>query len=141
MSGTGICVLVALIALIAVIYAIARTNDQKAQTINRAHATYQQALADLRANPGSTQIREGVLAYGRQYANIARQNGQRTIFDEMALANDLASIPVPVSVATATAAPATNAEERLRQLTRLRDQALISADEYEKRRQQIINEV
>ena len=106
------------------------------QAVATANAQYHQTLADLRADPGNTQIRAGVIAYGRVYAIIARQYGQRLRFDELALATDLLAIPVPVPlVEPAPAASRSSAEDRLWQLGWLRDEHLISTDEHATRQQ------
>jgi hypothetical protein len=54
-----------------------------------AWGAYQEALQRLRSNPGSAELRVQALAWGRSYYSLARNDGAPTIYDEMALANDL----------------------------------------------------
>jgi hypothetical protein len=140
MSAEGIVIIVLVLVLIIgipVLLGMISTAQNKA--IKQGRAAYQQSLVALRDDPGNSARREYALKAGRTFAELARQNGQRTLFDEAALANDLAAIPVPAIVGPV--AGGTSPEERLRQLTSLREQGLITPQEYEAQRQQILRSV
>ena len=58
---------------------------------NRLFLEYETAKEKLRKNPQDSLMREAVLLAGRQYyANL--RNGQLSIYDKQALANDLSTI-------------------------------------------------
>lgn len=58
-------------------------------SFEEAHAAYGQALERLRAAPASRECREVVVRLGRLRAELGRRAGQATVYDELAIANDL----------------------------------------------------
>jgi len=97
------------------------------------------ALAALKANPTNADLRERALAIGRAYAALAREQGKITIFDEVALSNDIAAATAGAS--SAATAPVTSIEERLTRLSDLRAKGLLSDQEFDARRQKILDEL
>jgi hypothetical protein len=120
-----------------------RPKAELLRDIQQAEESYKAALAQLKASPTSAELRERALDFGRKYAARTRSaagQGNVTIFDEVALANDLQA-----ACAAATAAsPRGNEdaiEDRLLRLAELRDNKLISDQEFGERRQQILGEL
>ncbi len=119
----------------------------KYKAIEDARKAYQASLAALTAQPGNSQKRKDTLELGRAYSNLTRDKKGVTIFDEIALMNDINAAcggtaavtgsPVPVVPAVETA----NVADRLAKLQALRDQNLISTAEYEAKRQKVIDEI
>lgn len=105
------------------------------QRLNAAHAAYQAALTKLKTSPTDPTLKTAALQLGRAYAAMQREQQVATVYDEMALMNDISA-----ATAAATAAPPT-VEERLRQLAELQSKGLITPDEYVQRRQHLIAEV
>lgn len=146
-STTLLCLVIpaVLIVLIMVVSGNAQAARQKA--LLEARTAYEKALNDLRERPTDPTRRQAALDAGRQYASLSRENKGTTIFDEAALKNDLdaatagavslAAPPSPVS----GAAPAASVADRLRQLDDLRQQGLITDDEYQARRKAILEGV
>ena len=122
---------------------------------SKAKAEYQASLAQLRANPANASLRQRTLTLGRNYSALTRNNKGVTIFDEMALMNDINAACGGTAVLSntlvspnpyahvATAVPITSApvEDRLARLTKMRQQELISDAEYQSKRQQLLDEM
>jgi hypothetical protein len=131
------CFAVAFVVIMAfiglVFFLIAR---HKRRELEKAYASYQQALAALRANPANPEARASALAWGRQYSSLARDSKGVTTYDEVALSNDIGA-----ATAGAGQAPRGSVAERLRRLDELRSQQAVSEDEYRSQRARIIEEV
>ena len=95
---------------------------------------YQTALGNLKADPTNADLKQRALALGRAYARLTREQKAVTIFDEMALSND-------ISAATAGAGRTLSAEDRLQALDTLRAKGLVSDAEYTQKRQKLIDEM
>lgn len=128
-----------------VIFAIASGIAQgKAQ--ENARRAYQASLAALEADPGSAQLRQKTLALGRAYSNLTRDKKGVTLFDEVALMNDINAACGGTATNTESRSPVVNTNtisiaDRLAKLETLREQNLITAAEYESKRGQLINEI
>ena len=135
---------VVIVVAYAVIMAAARSQ---------AKAAYESSLAQLRSNPSDAGLRQRTLTLGRTYSNATRNNKGVTIFDEMALMNDINAacggtavahgdsfrpVPAPVALPSANASPL---EDRLMRLTKLKEQGLVNDEEYQSKRQQLLSEV
>jgi hypothetical protein len=131
-------VILCMIPIVLVVVVIARADQRKAteeQELNQAHAAYQETLQALKAQPASADLRQRALELGRTYSNLTRGRQGVTVYDEMALMND-------ISAATANAvAGASSAEERLRKLGDLKAKGLITDQEYEAQRKQILSDL
>ena len=85
--------------------------DEARRTLEAAKVAYQRSLGDLRSDPTNTQLREQTLRLGRHYSNLGRNSQGETIFDEMAIMNDIGAavgsaatlVPPPQPAATSTA--------------------------------------
>ena len=119
----------------------------KANAIAAAQKAYQASLRDLSADPTNTRKRQDTLALGRNYSNLTRDKKGVTIFDEVALMNDInaacgsgAQRPATAPAGQPSSAD-TGVSARLAKLQALKDQNLIRDDEYQAKRQQIIDEI
>jgi hypothetical protein len=107
--------------------------------VPQAHTIYQDALLTLKTNPTSADLRQRALSVGRAYSYLTRQNNI-TIYDEMAVMND-------IEAATAGAGAPTSApdresiEARLTRLNDLHAKGLVSDQEWNERRQKILDEL
>jgi hypothetical protein len=99
LDACGVFVLVVVAVIVAVAALASSAAAKRRNQLAAAWGAYQQALQRLRSNPGSSELRVQALAWGRSHYSLARKDGVPTIYDEMALANDL----------TASAAPGTHA--------------------------------
>jgi hypothetical protein len=83
---------------------------------------------------------EQALTLGRAYANLTRAHKGVTIYDEMAVMNDL-NAATAGAVASPVQAPVGTVEERLAKLDDLRARSIISDVEFAERRQKILDEI
>src|SRR5262245_3237330 len=107
----------------------ARTRERQA-----AFDAYQSELAKLKANPTDPNIKQRALQLGRTYANHTRQQKGVTVFDEVALSNDISAATAAATVAQPAQPPPiaqpTSLADRMRKLNELRDAGLITDIEY-----------
>jgi len=135
-----LCVVVGVIGAIAV-------GIGKANAIEKARQAYQASLAELTADPTNAQKRQNTLALGRAYSNLARDQKGVTVFDEMALMNDInaacggATTLAQPNPSSGPAPVDSSIEARLAQLRTLMERNLISSAEYETKRQQLLSEI
>jgi len=91
----------------------------------------------LKKYPTDPDAKQHALEVGRGYAAMTREQKNVTIFDEMALMNDINA----ATAGAVAARPATSVETRLQELERLRANGLITDAEYAAKRQQLIDEM
>lgn len=115
----------------------------RAETLD---ASYREALRLLEARPSDPALRRQALECGRELAAFCREDGSETVFDELALKNDLDAATASVNLDSA--APRRHSvgnrdqpsvENRLRKILELRDAGLITDSEYEARRGSILD--
>ena len=113
------------------------------KTKEKARLAYVEALEKLKANPTNSDLRQSTLALGRSYANMMRDNKGHTTFDEVALMNDInaacANALAPLS--PVRSAPPSSVEERLLKLQSLRESGLISEEDYQARKREILEQI
>ncbi|HRH40476.1 MAG TPA: hypothetical protein PKY82_02440 [Pyrinomonadaceae bacterium] len=103
---------------------------------------YQQSLSRLRTNPNDAELKQRTITLGRTYSNLTRNKNGDIAFDEMALMNEINAACAnaqPVQFQNSTTK--STIQERLLQLQKLKEQNLLSDNEYNARRQQILNEI
>jgi hypothetical protein len=128
--------------IVAVLAGVAQAN-----ALEKARQAYQGSLTQLTNDPTNPQKRQATLALGRAYSNLTRNKKGVTVFDEVALMNDInaacggAATFAGTGPLTSTAHVQVSAEARLTKLQTLREQNLISPEEYEAKRQQVLNEL
>ena len=131
----GFFVLV-LIALIVLIGSILVRNMQEKKELGDALQAYQTILEQLKTDPTNADLRQRTLQLGRVYSNLTRNKTGVTIYDEVAVMNDInAACGGTVNV------QGRSVEERLARLQQLLAGGHIAEDEYRRRRQSIIDEV
>jgi predicted negative regulator of RcsB-dependent stress response len=140
MDTTLLCIVVPIIGIFAILGGRWYQRHALDRTIAAAQARYQRTLAHLKADPANADLREHTLAVGRWYAGVARQQTGTTIFDEMALMNDISAATAGRNAPSPPDAT-TSAEQRLQHLGDLRERGLITDEEYAARRQAIIEGV
>ena len=143
-DGTGAvcCGAIILIIIIAVLIGNS-TIKQRTQVYNSARDNYYLSLARLKENPTDPDLRQATLAFGRTYSNLTRNNKGVTIFDEVALSNDI-NAACGGATRLANEKPTSHTqtiESRLQKLTDLKNGGLISEEEYAARRQKILDDV
>jgi hypothetical protein len=127
-----ICVLFAVVAMIGVFVALFQYAAR-----DEAKQAYLGSLEKLKHDPQNPDLREQTLALGRAYARKGVVG-----FDEVALMNDINA----ACARAATNVPAEGqskppVEERLAKLDELRSKQLVSEEEYQTRRKQILDEL
>jgi len=146
-SGLACCgVVVGIIVFIA--WAYSRENTKKLEAIRDAGNAYYSALEQLKHDSTNANLRQHVLGLGRRYSNLTRDKKGVTIYDEMALMNDINAAcagTMPMGgFGQPVTQPVTNkssAEERLSKLSMLKEKGLIDDQEYAERRQKILDEL
>jgi len=123
--------------LVAISIANSREADRRRKALAEARDAYHGALAELKAAPSNPDVKQRTLDFGRTYSNLTRQSKGVTVYDEMALANDISAA---TAGATAAAVPAT-VQERLTRLDELRASGTITEAEHAARRQKIVEEL
>jgi|GEM_PF-4142129 len=112
----------------------------------KAKAAYHASLLALANDPRNPELRHGALELGRAYSRLMRRSKSVTIFDEIALSNDInavsggtLAIAPPGDSQYSTGTP--TMEDRLAQLARAKERGLISDAEYTAKRKQVLDEV
>lgn len=145
MDGCGLGIIFGIILFALIIVGIISTagkmEEEKNKKINDARANYQDALLKLKKDPANPDQRQKTLELGRIYSNLARDAKGVTLFDEMALMNDI-NAACGGTTGNQIASPSSqSAEERLKKLSDLKTKGLINDQEYEEKRKQILNDV
>ena len=117
-------------------YSIVARDEKKKERLRleRARQNYQNGLEQLKSAPTNPDLKQTVLELGRHYSALSREAKGQTIFDEVALMNDL-------NAATAGAVTKKSIEERLVNLSELKSKGVIDEKEYDAKRKQILDEV
>ncbi|HKS10865.1 MAG TPA: SHOCT domain-containing protein [Pyrinomonadaceae bacterium] len=117
-------------------------REEQIRRLNAAKDAYFNALKRLKANPTSADLRESTLQLGRKYSNLTRNDSGVTVYDEVALSNDInaACAGATILVDAKSAQPQT-IESRLQKLVELKSKGLIDEQEYAARREKILDEV
>ena len=132
---------VLLVIIIGVIWVVAASANARTKKLTEAKAAYQESLSRLKQKPTDADIKQQTLALGRAYSNLTRDQKGVTIFDEVALSNDINAASAGASQGAGHAPKAASAEERLSKLTALRDKGLVTDEEYQTQRRKILNDL
>jgi len=108
-----------------------------------AFTSYRQSLELLKQHPNNPELRQKALEWGRYYSSLTRDNKRVTVYDEVALSNDIsaASAGGTQTANDPTATAVRPIEQRLDQLKALLDKEVISQQEYSERRAKLLNEI
>jgi hypothetical protein len=134
-----VLVIILVVAIVAILVRAANKQDADKKAMEQAYQAYQSALARLKKYPTDPDAKRHALDVGRGYANMTREQKGVTIFDEMALMNDISAATAGAS--SVAARPATSVEMRLQELEALRTKGLITDTEYAAKRQRLIDEM
>ena len=144
MDNSG-CLAILLIIGVLVIIGISHAAYKKSQgALQESSEAYQASLDKLRQDPTNSSLRQETLRLGRDYSSLTRSNKSVSIFDEVALMNDIqaacaGAIRTHGTSAARQAGP--SIDERLENLESLRSKGLVSEEEYQTKRQQMIDEI
>ena len=121
-------------AVIAILVVVGKNS-----AIKTAKQQYDSSLAALRAKPNDPSLRQAALNCGRNYANLTRNQKGVTVFDEVALMNDInAACAAAGVVPQVVAISPISIEERLKTVEGLRDKGVLSDDEFAAKRAEIL---
>jgi hypothetical protein len=144
MDNLGCLLIIGVILLIffGVLWMGANARAAEERTRQAAYDAYQASLAKLKASPANPDLKQRALQLGREYANRTRNQKGVTVFDEVALANDISAATAGAMAAPVVSAPPSSAvEDRLRALESLRTKGLIGDAEYTEKRKRLIDEM
>ncbi len=146
--GILICV-TAIVSFVVVVLYVLRSDQRKFDETKKAakelyvgaKSRYKDSLELLKKRPTDPELRLSALKLGREFANLTRSFDGVTVFDEIALMNDInaacASGALTVSSATSTG----SISQRLDKLAELLELQQITDEEYASRRQKILEEI
>jgi hypothetical protein len=147
MDACGVLIIIVIGAVVAV-GAIAlglylHNRNQVNKQLQLAFSNYRQSLELLKQQPNNSDLHQSALEWGRYYSNLTRNQEGVTLYDEVALANDLkaASAGGGPPARNSTAAVAQSIEQRLDRLKALFNSGNISEQEYRERRDKLLDEV
>lgn len=140
-----LCITVIVVAIVAILVVRGNAAKERQEALSDAKFRYDKALAELKRDPTSAARRQHALEQGRAYAALSRESKGTTIFDEMALKNDLDAATAGAAAAAPAVStppsPVPSIADRLRQLDELRAQNLITDEEHQARRAKILEGV
>ncbi len=143
-DSTGFACFLGFIIIVGlIIAALVSSANKQAKELAQAKDAYQSSLVKLKSNPTNADLRQRTLELGRAYSNLTRNKSGVTVFDEIALMNDINAACAGATVVSqpSKSASKTTIEERLAKLSDLRSKGLIDEQEYTSRRQKILDEV
>ena len=116
---------------------------KKQRELEAAKTSYMNSLEELKQHPANPELRQATLAKGRHYSNLTRNKKGVTMFDEVALMNDINAACAGAATFKSSFAEAVSdsIEERLKKLAKLKESNLITEQEYNDKRVAILAEV
>jgi hypothetical protein len=135
-----------LVVVLVIIWAAGASVSAAGKRTEEARIAYQDSLAELKLNPANPDLRQRTLELGRYYSNLMRDKKGNTLFDEVALMNDInaacaATLQVVPSQIPSSQVSSTELEDRLRILQGLRDKGLIDELEYTQKRSELLSQI
>jgi hypothetical protein len=114
--------------------------------------TYQNSLTNLRNRPTDPEVHERTLRAGREYASATRNKTGVTTFDETALANDIRAVtanasqssnhnPKHTPAAVQVKSKTETIDERIAALQKFRAADMLTDEEFEKKRKDILDSI
>ncbi|MFM2307905.1 MAG: hypothetical protein RLY87_25 [Chloroflexota bacterium] len=114
--------------------------------------TYQNSLTILRSRPTDPEVHERTLRAGRAYASATRNKTGVTLFDETALANDIRAVtanasqssnhnPKHTPAAVQVKSKTETIDDRIAALQKLRAADMLTDEEFEQKRRDILNSI
>lgn len=130
-----------LIFVIGIIVMAVASADAAGKRKERAKQEYQGSLQQLKMNPANADLRQRTLELGRIYSNLMRDQKGNTVFDEVALMNDINAACAAAVQVVASQRPSGDLEDRLRILQGLKDKGLIDDAEYANRKAELLTQI
>jgi hypothetical protein len=157
-DGCGLAVMIGVLVGVALVVFLAiRISSENARKLeadraerqrklDEAHNNYQEMLRFLKEKPTDPDLRQRTLEWGRHYSNLTRQNQGVTVFDELALSNDInaacaGASRIASTMSSSSSVDSAAVEDRLSKLKNLLDRAAITEQEYRDRRKGILDEL
>jgi type II secretory pathway pseudopilin PulG len=150
-SGASCCIVIVIIIVVAIVLSVKVSNEQQikarqaaeahAQALRQAQDAYQDSLKRLKSDPTNADLKQRTLELGRAYSNLTRNKEGVTVYDEVALMNDIGAATAGTTVPKTSPNVAPSIEERLAKLADLKSKGLINHDEYNNRRQRMLDEI
>lgn len=156
-TGYSLMIVVAAVVLSAIMVSLSGLSEVRerryldlvlwgGQRVAKAKAAYQASLQALTNDPANPELLQRTLELGRACSRITRRSRSVTIFDELALLNDInAASGGRMAIAPSKDSyPSTGTltmEDRLAQLARVKERGLISDAEYLAKRQKVLDEL
>jgi hypothetical protein len=143
-NATGLVGFIGFVLIVGlIIFVLVSSANKQAKELAQAKEAYQRSLARLKSNPTNADLRQKTLELGRAYSNLTRKRKGVTVFDEVALMNDInaACAGATVIAHEGRSSSKPSIEERLIRLSDLRSKGLIDEQEYNSRRQKILDEI
>lgn len=138
----AVCCGGAILFIVVIIVVAVKSGNEQTRQLTAARDAYYDALRRLKVNPTNADLRQSTLQLGRNYSNLTRNKSGVTIYDEVALSNDInaACAGAATLIATKKEQPQT-IESRLQKLAELKNKSLIDEEEYRAKRTKILDEV
>ena len=115
--------------------------SQVNKNLQHAFTSYRQSLELLKQQPNDPELRQKTLGLGRYYSNLTRNNKGVTVYDEVALSNDINAACAGAGQTAKDLTATRPIEEQLDQLKALLEKGIISEQEYSERRNKLLDEV
>lgn len=125
----------------AVLWAGVASANAEQKRKEDARRQYQDSLAHLKTDPGNADLRQQTLALGRVYSNLLRDKKGNTLFDEVALMNDINAACAATQQALSSVPSSSDLEGRLRRLQDLKAKGLIDDADHAKRKAEIMAQI
>ncbi|HKO60027.1 MAG TPA: SHOCT domain-containing protein [Pyrinomonadaceae bacterium] len=136
-----ICPIIVILVIALIGYSVSNGNKKRAEALENARRAYHSSLERLKQNPTDANLRQTTLGLGRNYSNLTRNRKGVTVFDEVALMNDISAACAGASRSGPGAPEPLSIEARLTRLVELRNQGVIDETEYAEKRQRILDEI
>ena len=131
---------IVLAVIVVIIYAWVSNENAKAKSLREAKAAYDDSLLHLKKNPTNADLKQKTLALGRAYSNMTREHKGVTVYDEVALSNDISAACAAASAPQSVVSVSTP-ELRLSKLAELKKNGLLTDEEYQNERRRILSEL
>ena len=141
--------IIVLLILVGVIFMIRRILELTSPVhlqddpIARKRNAYSTALNELRNDPTNPNLHEKALMAGRIYSAATREGKGVTLFDETALANDIRAVTANASQTTTinNTSSVLTLDERINALKKMKESGLLSDEEFEQKRKNILDSI
>ncbi len=131
----GGCLVLAGAAVAAIVLVVVFARRHRRHELANARRAFEDSLAQLRKDPKNADLKRETVHLGQCYSRLSIGRDGRPVFDETALDKAIAAVcPPELYPSPAEASLAT----RLDQLTRYRQRGLITEQEYQQKRDELL---